>query len=47
MKKEHDHAKEKAKAAVITAIPTEISAPVSNGVPTVVAKVTGSTTPNK
>lgn len=47
LKKEYDHAKEKAKASVVTpVIETEIVVPPSNGITTVPENI-GSTTPNK
>lgn len=47
LKKEYDHAKEKAKAAIITPIIcTEVVLPPSNGLTTIPDNI-GSTTPNK
>jgi hypothetical protein len=49
LKKEYDHAKEKARAAIVTpAIQTEVvTNPPSNGITTVASENTGSATPNK
>lgn len=47
LKKEYDHAKEKARASIITpVVQTEVAVPPSNGITTVTENI-GSTTPNK
>lgn len=49
LKKEYDHAKEKARAAIVTpVVQTEVVTNLpSNGITSVVTENTGSTTPNK
>lgn len=48
LKKEYDHAKEKARAAIVTpVVQTEVVAPPSNGIITLASENMGSTTPNK
>lgn len=49
LKKEYDHAKEKARAAIVTpVIQTEVVTNLpSNGITSVASENTGSTTPNK